>query len=115
MIIVAHVMLYLVLLCIALSPHSVEADFSPWRDQEHERDMRKRKEASWREAEAEAEAVEEQPPAKKQKTWADGNLRAFVTKHAPPAAKIAAFSYVLRADHLQDGERLRRLPLLGLA
>ena len=43
MIIVAHVMLYLVLLCIALSPHSVEADFSPWRDQEHERDMRKRK------------------------------------------------------------------------
>ena len=47
MIIVAHVMLYLVLLCIALSPHSVEADFSPWRDQEHERDMRKRKEASW--------------------------------------------------------------------
>ena len=90
MIIVAHVMLYLVLLCIALSPHSVEADFSPWRDQEHERDMRKRKEASWREAEAEAEAVEEQPPAKKQKTWADGNLRAFVTKHAPPAAKIAA-------------------------
>eukprot|EP00964_Phaeocystis_antarctica_P147256 scaffold113765_cov27-Phaeocystis_antarctica.AAC.1 len=52
--------------------------------------MRKRKEASWREAEAEAEAVEEQPPAKKQKTWVDGNLRAFVTKHAPPAAKIAA-------------------------
>ena len=46
----------------------------------------------WKEAEAEAEAeeVEEQPPAKKQKTWADGNLRAFVTKHAPPAAKIAA-------------------------
>ena len=71
----------------------------------------------WGEAEAEAEAeeVEEQPPAKKQRTWGDGPLFAFVTKHAPPAAKIAAFSYVLRADHLQDGERLRRLLLLGLA
>ena len=42
------------------------------------------------EAEAEAEEVEEQPPAKKQKTLADGNLMAFVTKNAPPAAKIAA-------------------------
>ena len=71
----------------------------------------------WGEAEAEAEAeeVEEQPPAKKQRTWGDGPLFAFVTKHAPPAAKIAAFSYVPRADHLQDGERLRRLLLLGLA
>ena len=42
------------------------------------------------EAEAEAEEVEEQPPAKRQKTWADGNMMSFVTKHAPPAAKIAA-------------------------
>ena len=76
-------------------PTAVEGD----SDSEDEDDDDDEEEAAaargplpWKEAEAEAEAeeVEEQPPAKKQKTWADGNLRAFVTKHAPPAAKIAA-------------------------
>ena len=42
------------------------------------------------EAEAEAEEVDEQPPAKRQKSLVDGSLRSFVTKHAPPPAKIAA-------------------------
>ena len=34
--------------------------------------------------------MDEQPPAKRQKSFVDGSLRSFVTKHAPPPAKIAA-------------------------
>ena len=34
--------------------------------------------------------MDEQPPAKRQKSLFDGSLKSFVTKHAPPPAKIAA-------------------------
>ena len=45
LIIVSNVMWYLVRLCMALSPHAVEVDFSLGSQQEHERqiDMLKRK------------------------------------------------------------------------